>query len=505
MVRVILVIGRIGFAVAVALLGLVACGGLPSLPSQGGPIFRLIETEHFAVYSDQPAAEAIETAEYMERSLSALMQHGWQTRGRLAVKLQVIIFDDPDDFAAFAPDDSGGYHVPEALFGPMVVMPAPTRFSGYQTLLHELTHFIAWRAIPNQPRWFSEGIACYFETARLEPDGRFIIGEVPLHRLRWLRPRDIVPASKLLGGRVTHKARFYANAWLLTHYLMSERGAEFAVYQQRLAAGDGHQAAWKQAFPEVGTADLQSEMKAYAQRGAFAKVEFRHRQGKVSRRVSVLDDADVYALRALLYALCDWRSDAPDRARVNIREALRRQGNHLRASALEIWLMIGPGEKNALAAAIALTRKYPDSSLAWQSLAFAELVILGGEAGTLRTVANLRRLSPRHYLTSILRAIAEHRKGNSDAALSLVRDALEKQPAHPLLLTFATAYTVKTGHCREAGTLARRLRTIKHPQISIRDPQQLEKVEGSCRDRQAKRKRLSNEESRPSSPEEQKE
>src|ERR1700742_3497243 len=84
-----------------ALLAAVSCGGLPPVTSQGGPHWRALETEHFLLYTDQSEPSARRTSQKLERLLNALLQFGFHSEGKLALKLPVILLDDRGQFESF--------------------------------------------------------------------------------------------------------------------------------------------------------------------------------------------------------------------------------------------------------------------------------------------------------------------------------------------------------------------------------------------------------------------
>ena len=118
------------------------------------------------------------------------------------------------------------------------------------TIVHEATHQIAFNCGLHQrysdcPRWFSEGIAMYFETPDLRSSrGWRGIGEVNRMRLsrfrQYLRRRP--PDS--LKTLVRDDARFldtkqgldaYAETWALTYFLIRQHPREYLEYLRRLS------------------------------------------------------------------------------------------------------------------------------------------------------------------------------------------------------------------------------------------------------------------------------
>jgi hypothetical protein len=131
---------------------------------------------------------------------------------------------------------------------PWAVAPAVRYPYEFTTLKHEIVHYIASVAVPHQPPWFSEGIAMFFQTADFDREGRFQVGLVPKDYYRVLK-YGVLPMSSLLAARIEKPdAQFYASAWLLVHYLMTQHADRFSAYQRALAAGATFEQAWSQAF-----------------------------------------------------------------------------------------------------------------------------------------------------------------------------------------------------------------------------------------------------------------
>ena len=114
---------------------------------------------------------------------------------------------------------------------------------GRQVLFHEYTHHFMLRNAPAAyPAWLVEGYAEYFAPTRFTPDAVEL--GVTSYRIAWLRGAVWTPFKDILGRRaLTGKQEditaFYAQSWLLTHYMMSDpaRQARLARYASAVAAG----------------------------------------------------------------------------------------------------------------------------------------------------------------------------------------------------------------------------------------------------------------------------
>jgi hypothetical protein len=80
------------------------------------------------------------------------------------------------------------------------------------------------------PAWYVEGFAEYFMTAEFAPD-RINFGKVNENRANWLVHGTWLPLEKVLARRfkptdVEDTAMFYAQSWLLTHYMFRADGMQ---------------------------------------------------------------------------------------------------------------------------------------------------------------------------------------------------------------------------------------------------------------------------------------
>ena len=140
---------------------------------------------------------------------------------------------------------------------------------GRQLLFHEYAHhFMKQNAPAAYASWLVEGYAEYFMTARFKPD--VVEVGVTSRRIAWLRgasawaPFEEILGRRALTGRRTDIAAFYAQSWILTHYMMSdpERLARLTRYAQAVAQG-GDPVALAPEAVGVPLADLERVLKRY--------------------------------------------------------------------------------------------------------------------------------------------------------------------------------------------------------------------------------------------------
>jgi len=276
-----------------------AIAGMRVLPSAVGPPsaeamgrlvleelpegFELLHTRHYCICYDTSRDYARWTAAVFERLHDAF--HNYWRRAGIEVSepkrpLVVVIFSDRGRYLEHARERMGpaasevvgfydmlsnrvttfdltgsdavrravGARGPTA--GPQILA-SPAASAFVATLVHEATHQLAFnsglqRRLAPIPLWVSEGIAMYFETPDLRSQrGWNAIGRVNRPRIqRWrqrqaagddgLAARIVVDDDPLRDPATALDA--YAEAWALTHFLLTTRRAAFVDYLQTLAA-----------------------------------------------------------------------------------------------------------------------------------------------------------------------------------------------------------------------------------------------------------------------------
>lgn len=253
----------------------------------------------------------------------------WCSRRRPAEgrDLAIVLRDDAELRAFSDTDQARPFAVPAQfpLWQPMIVLSA----SGEQdelevALAHEVVHAISSGAIHDQPRWFAEGMATYFETVRLDPTLETVdIGGIP--RVGAVRIADLVPISELFEWAKSSKeeTRQYSTAWALFWFLINQHRAELQRYVH-LLDGVGAEIErrpelarriWDLGFPTLPLTVAERELHDWIINGSHVVTHFRLKPRDWSVTKRRLGDADVYAVRALLRRLAGKR-DAQVRADV---------------------------------------------------------------------------------------------------------------------------------------------------------------------------------------------
>ena len=209
------------------------------------------------------------------------------------------------------------------------------------TIFHEVTHLIIRNAYDEPPTWSNEGMAVFFEYARVTDTG-LDIHSVPYDRLWNLRDqlkRGTVKLSELIqvGGSRQYTVEYYPQGWGLIHFLLYGNGGKNLpglqkFYEQKVRKGA--LADFKAAFGTTPD-EMTKTWEEY-----IAKLEPSTVDELMSAALAAIDyrgDAELakgYAAKAIALAPKDWRTVACE-ARVLMRIAWFEHDAELAAQALE--------------------------------------------------------------------------------------------------------------------------------------------------------------------------
>jgi hypothetical protein len=331
-------------AVAAAAFALVACGpAIPPVPSKGGPAWRELTSEHFTLWTNTSPRRAYELMRAMEDFRHVVIGVGF--RGGGEGRVLVIALRDDDEVAAYigefrAMASDANSHINQ----PLILISAET---DDMVVAHELTHTISFTVIREQPRWFAEGLAKYFETIKIDRErGTVDLGRAPTYRgepmvqSRLMSFRELVACTELSCA----DRHFYASAWALFTYLKNVKQVDVTTYPQLIASAQ--------------LDELEAEVKRWLVSGSHTVLHYNVKLPTYPVTERSLDDADVYAARALLRLEFGGRRDL---AKLDADAALAADPSHILGNVItrELGQPLAPDRARALAAA------HPDDWRAW--------------------------------------------------------------------------------------------------------------------------------------------
>lgn len=312
------VMGRM--AAALAAVALLCAPGLAHAKWLRG------ETARFVIYSTSSEQALREYAVKLE-DFDTLLRvfFGLDPDGAPARKLEIYLVNTTADMKRVHPgasDTLGGFYTASSY----TIFAIGKRGSGDgeddDTILHEYAHHFMMQYLAGKyPGWLIEGFAEYYMTAVLKP-GSFEIGGYNPGRAYTLTNSPWTPTELVLTRRTGELKGdqvfgYYAQSWLMTHYMLSDpaRRKQLFTYVRLLGQGRESAAAWVEATGESLEA-FDDRLRLYMRRGVpstrFTRADYRPAPVAVTALPKAADDLLLESLRATLSGCGGMRDTGDD-------------------------------------------------------------------------------------------------------------------------------------------------------------------------------------------------
>lgn len=219
-----------------------------------------VQSPHFSVLTDGGERTGRDLGRQFEQMRGVFAQL-FSRQVRQAVPLQIIALKNPKQFSEYAPLYQGkpvktvGFYLRSQDRDYIVLeVDSPNR---WETVFHEYAHVLLAANLPDLPPWFTEGFAEFYSTIAIDSK-HATIGQAPESAVGVLRRESLMPVATLFA--VDHdspvynddsdpRSMFYAESWLVVHYLwdhnqMAQAQRYFELLRQHVRIDE----AVKQAF-----------------------------------------------------------------------------------------------------------------------------------------------------------------------------------------------------------------------------------------------------------------
>lgn len=238
-----------------------------------------VESPNFTVFSNADVRIAEDTALTFEQLWAVLVRDLGGLPPSSPMTTLVYVFDYFSDayppygpFSKGKPKKSGGVFLEGRLANYAVIVERDYRFPDHAGIYHDYVHTVLDALYPELPLWLEEGLAEYYSVFFIE-EGRAHVGSRIDNHIAWLRNKPLIPLPELLAvdrdsPEYKEESRvgiFYAESWLLTHMLVTERPegrVQAARYAELLREGIDRDTAFTTAF-QTTFDELEAEFKKY--------------------------------------------------------------------------------------------------------------------------------------------------------------------------------------------------------------------------------------------------
>lgn len=401
---------------AVSALWIVACApAIPHLPSEGGPVWFEIRSEHFRLWTDDSIGRGRKLVRDLERRREVIASAMGKASSRATAF--VISVRSARERAVYVPAEFVGVaYGPDNPTGQSGILINADYKDDDHVVSHELAHVVSLGWFANLPPWVNEGIATYFEMVDVDNDDTSVKigiprsdrGDLILHGRFVISVPDVFACYE----RRCMDDAFYAASWAVFTLLLNEHYEQLARYLQRMnelridtpatrwdgepsdlpseqAARDrsryeqwkqGERAAWRDAFPDLPPEKLDAELTEWLHTGKVRVPRIDVVVREYPTTVRKLGDADVLAGRSWLRY--HFTADSAAALR-DAQAALALDSTNVlaRITATTLTHTIAPDDARATATA------HPDD---WRALRLVERALHGtaeGDAATERLCA----------------------------------------------------------------------------------------------------------------------
>lgn len=194
-----------------------------------------IRSNHFSVVTDAGEKRGRQVAERFEQMRFIFGALFLKDKVNIPVPLQIIAFRNSKEFRDFEPLWHGKPVRLSGLYQPgqdrnFILLDCSVE-DPYPVVFHEYAHLLLNGNYPPTQLWFDEGFAEYYSTIKLK-GAALEIGDPPeyaqgmLRGSRWMSVADLFSVghdSAVYNKDDDHRSLFYAESWLVVHYLFDNK------------------------------------------------------------------------------------------------------------------------------------------------------------------------------------------------------------------------------------------------------------------------------------------
>lgn len=241
-----------------------------------------VQSKNFTLIGNGNEKDIRQVATKLEQFRHVFSQLFPNMRLTTPIPTTVMVFKDNKSFAPFKSGNVVGYFQPGEDVN-YIALTTETRGiqTPYTIIFHEYVHLMLNNSMSNNiPPWFNEGLAEYYSTFEIKDNIKVILGNLIDPHILTLRQRRMLPLKTLFA--VDHKSDyynekhkqniFYAQSWLLMHYLIQTEDGKRVPYINKflssLNKGVELDKAFFDAF-QMSVEQMENELYEYLRKTSF--------------------------------------------------------------------------------------------------------------------------------------------------------------------------------------------------------------------------------------------
>ena len=245
-----------------------------------------VRSEHLLVIGNVSEKELRQVAAELERFRQVVSQGFAHPSGGYSVPTTVIVFRDDASYGPFKTNqNNAGYFQPGQDVN-YITLSAEARSDQdpFNITFHEYTHLLINNTFGNPPPWFNEGLAELYSTLSITGEQRVVLGRPIARHLRSLHENGILPLRMLFQvdskspyyNDSQKQSVFYAESWVLLHYLMlnnrGERANQVTRFLELLNGKESLDEAFQKAFG-ITIENMDNDLRSYISQDRYRFVE----------------------------------------------------------------------------------------------------------------------------------------------------------------------------------------------------------------------------------------
>lgn len=278
---------RNGFVLTLSVVLLILAGAVPRRAESAKDTWLKVRSKHFTLIGNASEKEIGQVGARLEQFREAVSRLFDQRQRQFTPPITVFVFKDRVAFTPFKtlyqgkPSEISGYFQASDDAAYIALATDWQQADPYAVIFHEYVHFLVKERLGELPSWLAEGLGEYYSSCEFPSGGKKItLGKaIPAH-IQNLRRGEFLSLEELfsvngespLYNEPGKKNLFYAESWVLVHYLIQGSGAKYQPQLQQLldsiAIGQSAESAFKRVFQD-DLAELEGELRQYIRRGIY--------------------------------------------------------------------------------------------------------------------------------------------------------------------------------------------------------------------------------------------
>ncbi len=248
-----------------------------------------VQSPHFTVLTPGAEAQARTWATTMEGFYRA-MNAGFEVKADHLPVVTVLLFKNDRDFRPFKPLEKGkpaklaGFFARSEDINVIALSLGDESAELRQKIQHEAVHWYFSSRPRRLPLWMEEGLAEVYSTFHMSDATHGVFGDIREDHLRLLRKKGLMPIEQLMQvtsasiqyNETQRTGLFYAESWLLVHYLSFGRdnrgAARLDHFEGLVDRGASLDEALRLGLGANAT-DLQEKLQRYLSNGAYGQAK----------------------------------------------------------------------------------------------------------------------------------------------------------------------------------------------------------------------------------------